>query len=298
MENVLIKEDFEKNGFTIIRDVFSKVEVDKFRNFVKEKSIETLGDYNSNYKNLLISNQKDVLSYPELSPAILNQKLIQSLKILLDGNPSYWGYSSFRWNEKVNRSFHNDAKNDKNCPFSTKYPLLRIGIYLQNHSEFSNGLKIWKGSCHALRYGRTMLKKIFFKNGSLKYLVPQQLFKSINVDTTAGDVVVWNLRTCHSGGALRIKPFPKTSFQPVIENFMEKRFPKLCLPAEKNRAVIFATFGKESVELTNFIEDNKKHPELKNTFKNSNFLDEDIVSTAKKLGLNILDIKKDEKNYR
>lgn len=62
--------------------------------------------------------------------------------------------------------------------------------------------------------------------------------------------------------------------------------------------MIFATFGKESVELTNFIEDNKKHPELKNTFKNSNFLDEDIVSTAKKLGLNILDIKKDEKNYR
>ena len=87
-----------------------------------------------------------------------------------------------------------------------------------------------------------------------------------------------------------IKPFTKTSFHPLIENFVEKRFPGLCVPAEKDRAVIFATFGKESEDLNNFIEDNKKHHELKNTFKNSNFLDQNIVLTAKKLGLKILDI--------
>ena len=290
MNHIVSKEDFEKNGFTIIKNVFSKEEVNKFRNFIQKKSLEILGDDNLNYKDLTITNQKDVLSYPEINSAILNERLINSLKVLLDGLPAYWGYSTFRWNEKAYRSFHNDVKNDKNCPFSTKYPLLRIGIYLQDHSRFSNGLKVWKGSCHTLRYGRTMLKKILFKKGSYKYLIPQQLFKSINVETEAGDVVVWNLRTCHSGAALRIKPFPKISFHPIIENFIEKRFPKLCLPAEKERAVIFATFGKESEELNNFIEDNKKHSELKNTFKNSNFLDQNIISTAKKFGLKILDI--------
>ena len=163
MNNNLLKKNFEKNGFILIKNVFSIEEVNSFRNFVKKKSLETLGNNNSNYKSLTITNQMDVLSYPEIRSALLNHKLIQSLKILLDGTPTYWGYSTFRWNEKAYRSFHNDAKNDKNCPFSTKYPLLRIGIYLQNHKKFSNGLKVWKGSCHTLRYGRTMLKKYYLR---------------------------------------------------------------------------------------------------------------------------------------
>ena len=279
---------FKKDGFIILRNIFTEEQVNNFRNFIKNKVMADLGDKKLNWKDLEQKNLKDVLSYSEISDAILNKKLIDSIRHLLNGDPVYWGYSSFRWNEKAYRSFHNDAKNDQNCPFSSNYPLLRIGIYLQDHSKFSNGLKVWKGSCHTLRYGRTMLRKIFFNNGSLRYLFPQHLYSSVNVDTQIGDVVVWNLRTCHSGGALRIKPFPKKSFHPIIENFVEKKFPKLMIPEEKNRGVIFATFGKESHELDNFIEDNINHPELKYTIKNSDLLNnKEILDRSEKLGLKI-----------
>lgn len=298
MSQQFLLEQFKKDGFIILRNIFSEDQIKKFRSFIKDKVEADFGKKQTNWKELEQKNLKDVLSYSEINEAILNKDLIDSIRHLLNGDPVYWGYSSFRWNEKAYRSFHNDAKNDNQCPFSSNYPLLRIGIYLQDHSKFSNGLKVWKGSCHTLGYGRTLLKKIFFNKGSLKYLLPQQLYSSINVDTRVGDVVVWNLRTCHSGGALRIKPFPNISFHPIIENFIEKKFPKLLIPEEKNRGVIFATFGKESEELDNFIEENTSHPELKYTIKNSNLPNnKEILEKSKKLGLKILDIEKN-KNER
>ena len=71
-------------------------------------------------------------------------------------------------------------------PLKLNILLLRIGIYLQNHKNFSNGLKVFKGSCHSFKYGRTLLKII--KEKEFRYLIPQRT-NPINIDTIPGDVV-------------------------------------------------------------------------------------------------------------
>ena len=283
--------NFWKDGFIIVRDVYSKDEISEYRNFVSKESVKYFGNESSNYKELEVNNFKEILSYPEIQSVILNKKLIDSVKNILEGEVVYWGNSSFRWNEKAYRRFHNDAKNDFDCPFTTKYPLVRVGVYLQDHSSYSNGLKIWKGTRHTLRYGRKLLKKIFKENGSLKYLLPQQFYKSINVNTKAGDVVISNLRTCHSGGALRIKYLSNISFHPIVENFIERYLPSFVLPLERERGVLFSTFGKESNDLNNYIQNNLKHPEISQIINNSSFLGNEYVNKKSlELGLKLKNI--------
>ena len=295
MNEKTIKENFWKNGYVIIRGIYTNEQVLRYRKFIKDKIREIVGEGQKNWKELEITQNKDVLSYPELRDSILNKILLKAIKFILDDEDIYyWGYSSFRYNEKNYRSTHNDVKNDEENPFKTKYPLLRIGIYLQNHKNFSNGLKVFKGSCHSYKLGRTLLKKSI-KEKEPRYLFPQR-FNPINIDTMPGDVVIWNLRTCHSGNALRVKYFNNLSFSPSIENFLEKYLPGIFLSSEKERAVIFSTFGKIGKPLKNFIKDNINHPEILASIKNSNFLDGEIISKSKELGLNILDIEKFKKD--
>ena len=294
MDKKEINNFFWKNGYVVLRNIYSDEQIQRYRKFIKKNIEELVGKGKKNWKDLEIIKNRDVLSYPELRDSILNKNLLDSIKSIFENEDFYyWGYSTFRYNEKSYRSVHNDAKNDYQNPFKTPYPLLRIGIYLQDHKNFSNGLKVFKGSCHSLKYGRTMLKKIL-KEKEFRYLIPQQI-KPINIDTMPGDVVIWNLRTCHSGNALRLKYFKNITLKPYMENFLQKYFPNIFLENERERAVIFATFGKMGKPLKNFIKNNLNHIEISSLIKNSNFLNREIISISEKLGLKLLDIEEIKK---
>ncbi len=289
-----IKKNFWENGYAVIRNIYTKDQIIRFRNFIKKTGEEIAGSEQKDWRTLKGEGLKDVLSYRELRDSILNENLLKTIKHIFDDEDIYyWGYSRFRFNEKTYRNTHNDAKNDNQNPFKTKYPILRIGIYLQDHKNYSDGLKIFKKSCHSFKLGRTLLKKII-KENELRYLLPQR-FNSVNIDSNAGDVILWNLRTCHSANALRIKFIKNLSLRPSIENFLEKYFPGLILPRENDRAVIFSDFGKMSESLIDYIRHNLNQPGVYNPIKNSNFLVDEIISKSNELGLKILDIKKYEK---
>ena len=72
--------------------------------------------------------------------------------------------------------------------WSEDYKMIRIGVYLQDHDKFSGGVKLEEGS-----------HKLPFNKG-----------KRVLADTKAGDVVVWDLRTYHSGNSVKIKTFSKS----------------------------------------------------------------------------------------
>ena len=92
---------------------------------------------------------------------------------------------------------------------------------------------------------------------------------------------------------IRVKYFQKTSFHPIIENFIEKFFPKLIIRSDVERAVLFSTFGTESKALENYINYNLKHSETKNTLSNSTFLNNNLIKEkSEKLGLKLIDILK------
>ena len=294
MDTSDLKKNFWKNGYTVIRNVYTKDQIIRFRNFIKKKGEEITGSEQKDWRTLKGEGLKDVLSYKELRDSILNETLLKTIKHIFDDeNIYYWGYSRFRFNEKTHRNTHNDAKNDNQNPFKTKYPILRIGIYLQDHKNYSDGLKIFKKSCHSFKLGRTLLRKII-KENELRYLLPQR-FSSENIDSQPGDIILWNLRTCHSANALRIRFMKNLSLRPSVENFLEKYFPRLLLPRENDRAVIFSDFGKMSEPLIDYIKHNLKQPGVYNPIKNSNFLIDEIISKSNELGLNILDIRQYEK---
>ena len=279
--SVNLVDDYKKYGYVILKNVFEDDEIRSFRNEIKKHELDLEKNVHRNNNNL-----KDVLSYSNLSKALLNKKLINTIKQLLNSTPIYFGQSSFRWNEKPSRGFHNDANNDNECPFQSEYPILRIGIYFQDHDQTSGGLKIWPKSNSVWQPGRALLKKIIKHRYSFKNLFPQQYLKNINVKTKAGDVVLWNLRTAHSGSAIRLKYFTNCSLSPLIENFISKYLNFLVKPIGTERAVIFSTFGAESPQLNNFMKYAEDHEGLKIIFKNSNWNDL-VIKEGFSLGLKL-----------
>ena len=63
--------------------------------------------------------------------------------------------------------------------------MIRIGVYLQDHDKFSGGVKLEEG---------------------INFLLTKERL-GLLADTKAGDVVVWDLRTYHSGNSVRLKLF-------------------------------------------------------------------------------------------
>ena len=122
-----IKKSFWKNGYVVLRNIYNDEQIQRYRKFIKNNIEELVGKDSKNWKDLEIIENKDVLSYSEIRDSILNKNLLEAIKSIFDNEDFYyWGYSSFRYNEKNYRSIHNDAKNDNENPFKTKYPLLRI----------------------------------------------------------------------------------------------------------------------------------------------------------------------------
>ena len=129
MDKDKLKNYFWKNGYVILRNIYSDEQIHRYRKFIKKNIEEIVGQGQKNWKDLEIKENKDVLSYPELRDSILNKKLLDAIKSIFDDeNFYYWGYSSFRYNEKSYRSTHNDAKNDKENPFKTA-SRLDISLY-------------------------------------------------------------------------------------------------------------------------------------------------------------------------
>ena len=82
---------------------------------------------------------------------ILNEKLINSIKEILDTSQLLYFTDSAVVNDKEpfkNRNgFHNDERGaDQNIPYDQEYPIVRVGIYFENMKDFSGGLKIKKKS--------------------------------------------------------------------------------------------------------------------------------------------------------
>lgn len=136
----------------------------------------------------------------------------------------------------IGHGFHKDSvdrKNAKGNDWQDDYSLIRVGIYLQDHSCHSDGLVI-RNQSH---------KTMDLRTG-----------KKINVPSQKGDVIIWYLTTTHSGNAKRLR----FSDYPVLmggstggNRLCQKAYDQLpaifLQPSEKDRVAVFATFGKHDL---------------------------------------------------
>jgi hypothetical protein len=263
-------ENYRRDGYTILRNVFNPKEIASLRDGCRDKG------------------QTAFIGPRDFNGLLLSQKLIEPLRQLLGPLIVLFGDSSSRSDDKVadwsSRHFHVDARGD-DFDYTRPYPLLRIGIYLQNHDVYSGGLKLRPGSWTRFcveQYGMRRLIKLALRDRNLNQLKPPP--GSINVDVRAGDIALWNLRMHHTGYAVRLRRSPQRSFHPFVENLIPRAFQ---CPEQNTRCAIFATYGAPSKYLDRYVENRWRIPELVENWKRSGACDPEVQRLAEARGLEL-----------
>ncbi len=145
----------------------------------------------------------------------------------------YFGDSSVRFGANGQRAWHRDNVNRRKWrggpDWHGRYPLLRCGLYLQDHAHHSGGLALRPRSNDAGR--------------------PLPTFAKL-VDTKAGDLVVWNLRTLHCGEVVRMRGLPMLPLHPKVQSLLPAG---LRVPDDKQRIVLFMGFALADPHLEHYL---------------------------------------------
>jgi hypothetical protein len=178
----------------------------------------------------------DVLGVRELEPfdfIFFRAEGIRVAKALLGSNELlYWGDSSVQFGEAA-RGFHKDnvdRQDGTKDDWSRSYELVRCGIYFQDHVRHSGGLKV---RLRSQNYPTHLKGKI------------------ADIPTENGDLVIWNLRTTHSGNNRKLRHLPFISLHPRIEAILP---PILVAPEERRRIAAFCTFGRAGSHADRYID--------------------------------------------
>ncbi len=235
MKDLIIdKNKFEEEGYLLIPKVFSESEIEQFRKLAYEQyEIDKSKKLDFQLPNLPTKakyNKGDLLSKEKLHPILLDDRILKIARTLLGSDDIiYFGDSSYQIGTGL-RGFHRDNidRTDMNAPdWKGTYTLIRLGIYLQNHKDYSGGLKVKAGS---------------HKNAD---------GKPVFIGNEIGDVVIWNLKTLHSGNAVRLKLFPNFSINRSGREGMVPAFLKK--DQEHERISLFMTFALKSSHLDRYI---------------------------------------------
>ena len=207
----------------------------------------------------------DLLSKDLLRHVLLDDRILKIARTIL-GNDHliYFGDSSYQIGTGM-RGFHRDNidRTDLNGPdWKGKYTLIRLAIYLQDHKIHSGGLKIKVGS-HKNSDGPVVF-----------------------VDSEVGDVVIWSLKSLHSGNAVRLKWFPAYS---INTSGKERLVPSFLKNEQQlERISLFMTFALKSSHLDRYLNENilKRTDTLEHT-KASKF-DIGVMELAKQKNIEVL----------
>src|SRR4029453_129128 len=124
---------FWRDGYQIVRDVYTADEIEAFRRDAKESR----------------SHGGDLLSNPRMRRALTDGRMVDVARRLLGSDEIvYAGDSSFTINSNQH-GFHKDNadRNDPTAPdWQSRYTILRFGIYLQDHETYTGGLNLRVGS--------------------------------------------------------------------------------------------------------------------------------------------------------
>ena len=196
----LLRQDFDENGYIVIKNAFTEEEIDKIRSATLESlaNRRAQGKDFTSYKNgsgeayfglpeLLTVSELAALDYAALHPKITN--LVQQL---IAGPVCYFGDSTAQIGTGV-RGFHKDNvdRNDQKGPdWQSNYDVLRLAIYTQDTYSYSGGMQLrLKSHLSADRF-----------HGKPK-----------NIRLKKGDVLVWKLTMTHSGNTLLPRIYPEFS---------------------------------------------------------------------------------------
>ncbi|HEX7888543.1 MAG TPA: hypothetical protein VF522_04215 [Ramlibacter sp.] len=166
-----MQEQFWRDGYTVVKGLFTREEVQRWRQRALERN-----------------SKADLLSDPVLSEVVLHPGLLHVIREILGGQPLYFCNSySVVGIDRIG-GFHKD-NSDRYVAAAPdwqtdRYPVIQFCLYCQPHGELPEGLDILEGS-H------------FFPN----YRVGTHVSPAVEI----GDVVVFNSRTSHSANSFILR---------------------------------------------------------------------------------------------
>ncbi len=265
---------YHKNGYLHIPGFLSEIDIKKLKAACQKQLVGDIG----------VLHEFDHLT--------LQPRIVTIMKDLLGEVVVYPGLSFARTNDfpdkRGSRGFHSDvAYEDDN--FSTHYPIINTGFYLQDHVAWSNALKVIPGShtrkCIYVRSFKDGFKKMvqFLLKGRWKTALGIFDFSpSVNIESRAGDMLIWSTRIHHSGYGMRPKLFPKLSLHPLFEDILPTW---LFLPPHPERDVILSIYAAPGKTFENYMNVQKRKQHRREHFLASNFETSTVRELAKQSGI-------------
>jgi len=270
---------FWQDGFVRLMGVFSPEEIESAREHVSA----ILREEGRTAGGARVCT-RDLLSYPELRGFLLDPRVLGVVQRILGAPPVYFGDSSFQMGRGA-RGWHRDNRvSDRfdhvGLDWEGDYPLIRTGIYLQDHAHHSGGLGIRVGSHRPSWVAKPPLPRWIRRRASLLHGRP------IHVGTEPGDLVVWTLRTTHTGNSVRLRPLPWIK----LPTGLEDRLPGwLSVKDERERAAMFASYASRSDHLDRYITYLKTRDYARDLWRNARVSD-DVREEARRRGLEVMKI--------
>ncbi|MDA7457569.1 hypothetical protein N8856_05360 [Candidatus Pelagibacter ubique] len=210
---------FEKNGVVIIKNVFEKKKILEYRNSLENNF------KNKNNPNLLnifeLDHRNEILN-----DLFLNEDLIKKIYSIFDKEKYGEIYilppfqimksnllklSRHTWHIDASGEYRYNSSKEK--IYKKNYLFGKVGIYLQNNTEFGGQIDVIKKSNHI--YGKynfnSILKKIFIKikmrivrsmNSKLKFKYEKKILNYERLQLDLGDIVIFDSRTYHRGSPI------------------------------------------------------------------------------------------------
>ena len=186
-----LKEIYDKQGYIILKDIFSEEEINKAKEIILEykKNNKLL----SNSSGYTIANFIDIKDLEYISTLKDNSRIHETLKVIFNGdNYRFCSHNDIGINrivgwhkDKLNGIYEKFQKNDIWKEYNNeKHEIVKVLIYLENHDNTNDGLKLVPGS-HLVR----------FIDSS----------KNIKIKSNIGDVIIFDQRITHRGNEKQVK---------------------------------------------------------------------------------------------
>jgi hypothetical protein len=262
---------FRERGYQVVRGLLDATEVQRLRRIaqetVEEAQREGRAGASPGSEGTIRSGPGDLLSMPSVRHMLLDSRVLGVVRELLGGEPVYFGDSSMRIGKNGERGWHRDNANRRRwlggADWHDPYPLLRCGLYLQDQAGHSGGL--------AVRPRSNQL-------GLVRPTLP------LLVDAHAGDLVVWTLRTVHSGEVVRLRWLPALPLHPRIQTWLPQ---SMRAPEDAERIVLFMTFACAGDQLDHYIDYLKRRDYMQEAWASSRFGPE-ALEEAERAGLRVM----------
>ena len=260
------REQFEQQGYLIVRNVFTPDEVTQLRQSAYEHRDrqQQLGQVTQ--VKQAASVKGDLLSKEGLGWVIYDPRIVSIATDILGGTPTYFADSTYQIGTGT-RGFHRDNIDrhqfGQGTDWDDAYHMIRFGVYLQDHDSYSGGIRFKAGSHRA-------------DGGS-----------DVFADTRAGDVVLWDLRTLHSGNARRMKVLNNLPLHVGLEN----RLPDFLFREQQGERVsLFFSYGLANQHLDRYVEQHVVK-RMQESLRLSDYTPE-TLQQAERNKVKVLDVKK------